>query len=305
MANENLSEASSSEDSESVDTDEELQNAFAKKELKPGLHVLAPFMKKKDKVKDLNGLKSRLCDIKLNLQWVERLDVINEPAPLAPELSANLNQETDRDNIAHNDFQREMLFYRQAQASVLEALPKLHAAGISTKRPDDYFAQMAKTDEHMQRVRQVLIGKQVVMERREKVKKLRELRKYGKQVQQEVLKSRLKEKKDMMESLKKFRKKQKNNLDFLDSVGAGTSKTQSSSKQQQKKRGAKKGSKTYKDNRYGYGGQKKKLKYNDAKSSADVLDFNRKVHQPRKFNKKKQGGAKGKIKGRQKKGQRK
>lgn len=42
--------------------------------------------------------------------------------------------------------------YRQAQATVLEALPLLNKHGISTKRPDDYFAEMAKSDQHMQKV---------------------------------------------------------------------------------------------------------------------------------------------------------
>ena len=32
------------------------------------------------------------------------------------------------------------------------AAPKLHKLGIPTKRPEDYFAEMVKTDEHMQRV---------------------------------------------------------------------------------------------------------------------------------------------------------
>ena len=56
------------------------------------------------------------------------------------------------DDPVHNDFKRELLFYRQAQAAVQEALPRLKSMNISTKRPQDYFAQMAKTDEHMQKV---------------------------------------------------------------------------------------------------------------------------------------------------------
>lgn len=43
--------------------------------------------------------------------------------------------------------------YRQAQATVLEALPHLKKLNISTKRPQDYFAQMAKSDHQMQKVR--------------------------------------------------------------------------------------------------------------------------------------------------------
>lgn len=33
-----------------------------------------------------------------------------------------------------------------------KALPKLKEMKIPTKRPEDYFAEMVKTDDHMQRV---------------------------------------------------------------------------------------------------------------------------------------------------------
>lgn len=42
--------------------------------------------------------------------------------------------------------------YRQAQAAVNIALPKLKKLDVATRRPDDYFAEMVKTDDHMQRV---------------------------------------------------------------------------------------------------------------------------------------------------------
>lgn len=42
--------------------------------------------------------------------------------------------------------------YRQAQATILEALPLLNRHSIATKRPEDYFAEMAKSDQHMQKV---------------------------------------------------------------------------------------------------------------------------------------------------------
>lgn len=42
--------------------------------------------------------------------------------------------------------------YKQAQQAVAFAIPKLHKFGIPTKRPGDYFAEMVKTDDHMQRV---------------------------------------------------------------------------------------------------------------------------------------------------------
>lgn len=43
--------------------------------------------------------------------------------------------------------------YRQAQATVLEAIPRLKKEKMATKRPEDYYAQMAKSDEHMKKVR--------------------------------------------------------------------------------------------------------------------------------------------------------
>lgn len=52
----------------------------------------------------------------------------------------------------YDDFAREMIFYRLGQAAVLEAIPKLQKLDIPTKRPNDYFAEMAKSDEHMHKV---------------------------------------------------------------------------------------------------------------------------------------------------------
>ena len=96
-----------------------------------------------------------------------------------------------------------MGFYRQAQSAVLEGLARLKSMNVPTRRPDDYFAQMAKTDEHMQKIRKVLVSKQMDEERLEKVRKLRELRKYGKKVQAEVTLRRQKEKKDMLDQVRK------------------------------------------------------------------------------------------------------
>lgn len=50
-------------------------------------------------------------------------------------------------------------------------------------------------------------------------------------------------------------------------------------------RGQKK--KKFKEQKYGYGGQKKRSKYNDANSSAEVAGFKRNLHQPKTFGKQK------------------
>ena len=50
-------------------------------------------------------------------------------------------------------------------------------------RPDDYFAEMAKSDEHMQKVRKNLMAKQAAQARTEKVRQLRDQKKMAKRVQ--------------------------------------------------------------------------------------------------------------------------
>lgn len=89
--------------------------------------------------------------MKMNLPWIETLDSINKQAPLAPELAAKMiSEKNKRENQLKNnkklpqlppsqdpvlnDFTREIMFHRQAQAAVTEVLPKLKDLGIPTKR---------------------------------------------------------------------------------------------------------------------------------------------------------------------------
>lgn len=145
-------------------------------------------------------LKQRLNEIKLNLGWIERLDLVNDLAPMAPELTmqlekhqqkranlfagnAKLKSFTPQEDPILNDFRREMIFHRQAQAAVVEGIKKLHQLGVPTKRPDDYFAEMAKSDEHMQKVRSNLMAKQKGQAKSERIKQIREQGKMGKMMQ--------------------------------------------------------------------------------------------------------------------------
>lgn len=271
--------ASSESDAESYDSDKELQIAFSQGLLKPGLNYEAlPKKDPKDFINDVEGLKQSLADLKNDLSWVERLDMTNAPAlapkPLQDKLGENPDQVMSGD--VHDDFKREMIFYRQAQAAVLEGVPKLHAFGLKSKRPEDYFAEMAKPDSHMKKVREKLLSKQMSMERSEKARKMRELRKYGKKVQQEVLQKRQKEKKQMLDAVKKYRKGKESNMDFLDEekkAGKGN-KPQKDNKnvnQPNKKR-------QFKNSKFGYGGQKKRSKYNSKASASDMSDFSGKKH---------------------------
>ncbi|KAK3784647.1 hypothetical protein RRG08_003452 [Elysia crispata] len=251
------------------DSDEEIQEALAAGTIKPGLVVEE---QKRDFINNREGIKQKIKEFSLsNLRWIERLDLSSKPA-LSGESASNGQEEGQSEN---DDFNREMRFYQQAQASVLLGLKKLAELSVSTKRPEDYFAEMAKSDAHMKKVKSKLLEKKMSLERSEKVKKMRELRKYGKKVQQEVLQQRQKEKKAMLDSVKKFRKGQVDKIDILDE----TIERQPKQKQaQQMKNGQFRPNKKreFKNKKFGFGGQKKRSKYNTAESAADVSEFSAK-----------------------------
>ena len=262
-------------DSSDVDSDEELQKQFAEGKLQPGLNVIVPF-KKKMLVNNEEGLKDKLMEIEKKLDWTETLHLINEPID-SPDLTEKYGDLTlkinrkgevsaeDKIDTAQHDFKREMLFYRQAQAAILDGIPKLHKFGIRTKRPDDYFAQMLKTDDHMKRVQEHLNSKREALEKSEQAKKMREMKKMGKKIQQEVLANRQKEKKQLIDKVKAYKKGKLKDLDFIDNdkkpnKGGKNAKANGMKKENNKR--------SNKNSVYGYGGQKKRSKKNTAESSA-------------------------------------
>ncbi|XP_031139826.1 probable rRNA-processing protein EBP2 [Sander lucioperca] len=281
-----------SEEEDSELSDDELQEAFAKGLLKPGMNVLVD--KPKKFVNNLEGLKQCLAGFRKELPWVERLDMTNLPAEdVISKAEGKVPSAANGDVNADDDFQREMFFYRQAQATVLDALPLLNKHGIATKRPDDYFAEMAKSDQHMQKIRKKLISKQLMLEKSEKAKKLREQRKFGKKVQIEVIQKRQKEKKAMMTSVKKYQKGMTDKLDFLE----GDQKKGKDSAQGPKKAANKKGlnaKRKYKDQRFGFGGKKSGKKWNTKESHNDVSSFRAKVANAKGGKGGKKGGKGGK-----------
>ena len=90
-------------DDEPLDSDEELQVALATKRLKPGLNVVLPAPKQY--VNNVEGLKRKLEETYLNMDWVERLDIT------VPKEKITENQVDDlaSQDLADNDFKREKI----------------------------------------------------------------------------------------------------------------------------------------------------------------------------------------------------
>jgi hypothetical protein len=92
--------------------------------------------------------------------------------------------------------------YKQALhgAKAARALAADHRLPFT--RPDDFFAEMVKTDAHMERIRQRLLDETAGIAKSEERRREREGKKIGKQVQLEKIKERERSKKDMEDRLK-------------------------------------------------------------------------------------------------------
>lgn len=102
-------------------------------------------------VNDEEGLREALASFEQNkLPWIERLDIVSaEPMSV-------------RD--AGDDLARELLFYNNALAAVHAARGEFSRLGEPYYRPDDYLAEMLKSDDHMRKVKARLVGEQRRME---------------------------------------------------------------------------------------------------------------------------------------------
>jgi len=263
------------------DFDKELQAALSAGLVKPSL--ISSVSTERPKINNKAGLIQALEGMEqTDLNWAERLDLTIDVTEFKDDEETE-NGETAKFDV-NNDFKRELVFYEQAKEAVLQAREKFQIAGIPTKRPDDYFAQMAKRDEHMRKLREKLV---IIRKRKEEADRNRknfQARKYGKQVQQAVTLERQKKKRDMLKSVKNYQKGKTQNLDFLDDDQASTSHGKKSnqpkeSRLQQLTKNMKGNNKrAHRNKKFGFGGKKRNLKSNSKESHGDVSGFKKSVH---------------------------
>lgn len=60
----------------------------------------------------------------------------------------------------NEDIKREIAFYNATRANVMQGMQFLVQSGVPISRPDDFFAEMLKTDEQMGRVKARLLKQQ-------------------------------------------------------------------------------------------------------------------------------------------------
>ncbi|KAF9262992.1 eukaryotic rRNA processing [Marasmius fiardii PR-910] len=198
-----------------------------------------------------------------SLSWTETL-VLSYPQKIEVDVNDDLN--------------RELAFYKQALHGANEAKKLASKHNFPFTRPSDYFAEMVKSDAHMERIRQRLLDESASIKKSEEKRREREGKKFGKQVQIEKLKEREKNKKDMEERLKGLKRKRKDVLDNgggeeedFDVAVEDAIADRPVKRSRPGSAGGKKISRHARDRKFGFGGQGRRSKQN-TKESTDNFD---------------------------------
>lgn len=155
--------ASEDSDLDAVDMDEGEGGEGDEEELKEEIFQQKNVYRSKDldemtqKLKDdfYNRLNSKkLIKRQGKIPFVEHLSLINDSIVVLPENAA-----------VHNDLKRELCFYNLTLQDTQKAIEMLLQANVKIGRPDDYFAEMMKSDEHMRKI------KAKVLKQEEKIKR--------------------------------------------------------------------------------------------------------------------------------------
>ncbi|KAJ4778577.1 rRNA processing protein EBP2 [Rhynchospora pubera] len=233
----------------------------------------------KDAIYNSEALLEKLEDI----AWPKKIDWTQK-------LTIN-HQQGDKIDV-NDDLARELAFYTQALDSTRVALSKFEKLGMPFLRPQDYYAEMVKSDSHMLKIKDKLLFEKKKIEEAEERRKMRENKKIAKQVQAEKLREREKRKKDEIESVKKWRK-QREREGFVkgekgnEVFGFEDGEDEVYDKVRKKRPGVAPGDRSggknkgmskareKRDKKFGFGGRKALKKQNTAETTNDFRGFNK------------------------------
>lgn len=171
--------------------------------------------------------------------------------------------------------------YGQALAAVIAARGEFDRSGVPHRRPDDFLAEMLKSDAHMKKIKDKLLFESKKMAAVEHRKQEKSAAVYAKEATAEKMREKAAEKRATLEGVKQWQKRSRDGRPEradaeLDAVLSGNGK-------RPKGGGAAAGAgasarpsfkRAGKDKKYGFGGAPKRLaKTNDARSSASTRDF--------------------------------
>ena len=121
-------------------------------------------------------------------------------------LISSLPPATEAIPDANDDLTRELEFYRIARTAALSARSLLKAENVPFTRPADYFAEMVKTDSHMETIKKKMRDEAAEKKGRQEARRQRDARKFGKQVQIAKEQERAKSKREILDKVKDLKR---------------------------------------------------------------------------------------------------
>ncbi|KAJ1959008.1 RRNA processing protein [Dipsacomyces acuminosporus] len=238
------------------------------------------FAPKKQYINNAEALTALLEEIsQKGTEWIQRCDITSTKPTVVEK--------------TEDDLDRELKFYQQGLEAVIKGKKLVEKAGMPFTRPDDYFAEMVKSDSHMSKIRQKLLDQQKGIQNAEEAKKQRELRKYGKKIQQEKLKEREEQKKAALDKISTIKKRLRSGdlgdaddfeidieSDDNDNAKGGRGKRAKTGKNGKPMPNKKR---QMKNEKFGFGGKKRGIRKNTAESTADMSGFSAKSNKSTKF----------------------
>ena len=113
--------------------------------------------------------------------------------------------QTDIEDV-NDDLGRELAFYKQSLDAATEAYELLSREGIPFTRPKDFFAEMVKSDEHMEKIKSKIVDEAANKKATGEARKQRDLKKFGKQVQVAKLQERDRAKRQTLDKISQLKK---------------------------------------------------------------------------------------------------
>jgi rRNA-processing protein EBP2 len=142
------------------------------------------------------------------LAAISRIGLATGPSvPFATHQSVVSSKPTaDSIEDIQDDLQRELAFYAQALEAARIGRAALIKEGVPFSRPNDYFAEMVKSDGQMEKVKARLVEEATNKKAAAEARKQRDLKKFGKQVQVAKEQERAKEKRATLDKIKTLKR---------------------------------------------------------------------------------------------------
>jgi rRNA-processing protein EBP2 len=105
-----------------------------------------------------------------------------------------------------DDLERELAFMNQSLEAARQGRALLRKENVPFTRPTDYFAETVRSDETMEKVKAKMVEEATAKKASAEARKLRDLKKFGKQVQVQKQQERAKQKRDTLDKIKDLKR---------------------------------------------------------------------------------------------------